>query len=57
MEVQGPEYQLEFTARVMAVLHKGSEETEIASATGTPKRKAQLAAAEKAWHALDERRH
>ncbi|PJM75723.1 ribonuclease III [Bifidobacterium simiarum] len=57
MEVSGPEYRLEFTAHVMAVLHKGEEETEIASATGTSKRKAQLAAAEKAWHVLDSRRH
>ncbi|KAA8829386.1 ribonuclease III [Bifidobacterium tissieri] len=51
MEVGGPEYRPEFTAHV--ILPDGSE---IATATGSSKRKAQLAAAEIAWHELDHRR-
>ncbi|MBW3087504.1 ribonuclease III [Bifidobacterium sp. 82T24] len=51
MEVGGPEYRLEFTAHVLL----GDGGRELASATGSSKRKAQLAAAERAWHVLDEK--
>lgn len=49
MEVSGPEYAQVFTAR--AIL--GDAGTVIGTGTGSSKRKAQLAAAEAAWHALD----
>lgn len=49
--VAGPEYALEFTAR--AILGDGGEV--IGVGTGSSKRKAQLAAAEAGWKALDER--
>ena len=52
MEVGGPEYRLEFTAHVLL----GDGGRELASATGSSKRKAQLAAAERAWHELDGKR-
>ena len=49
MEVSGPEYAQVFTARAML----GDSDTVIGTGTGSSKRKAQLAAAEAAWHALD----
>ena len=49
MEVSGPEYAQVFTARAML----GDSDTAIGTGTGSSKRKAQLAAAEAAWHALD----
>lgn len=49
MEVSGPEYAQMFTARVIL----GDSGTVIGTGTGSSKRKAQLAAAEAAWHALD----
>ncbi|MDN6425577.1 MAG: putative dsRNA-binding protein, partial [Bifidobacterium crudilactis] len=48
--VSGPEYQQIFTATVFL----GEEEQPLASGKGSSKRKAQLAAAEKAWHSLSE---
>ena len=53
MEVGGPDYRQEFTARVMLDTKQGKA-VELAAAKGTSKRKAQLAAAEIAWHALDD---
>lgn len=50
MAVTGPEYAQEFIARVTL----GDDETIIGVGRGTSKRKAQLAAAEAAWHKLDE---
>lgn len=50
--VAGPEYALEFTAR--AILGDGGEV--IGVGTGSSKRKAQLAAAEMGWKALDSRK-
>ena len=50
MAVAGPEYAPEFTAR--AVL--GEDGTVLGTGRGPSKRKAQLAAAEEAWHRLDE---
>ncbi|MCI1664448.1 ribonuclease III [Bifidobacterium crudilactis] len=50
MQVSGPEYQQIFTATVFL----GDEEQPLASGKGSSKRKAQLAAAEKAWHSLSE---
>jgi len=50
--VAGPEYALEFTAR--AILGGGGEV--IGVGTGSSKRKAQLAAAEMGWKALDSRK-
>lgn len=47
-----PEYALEFTAR--AILGDGGEV--IGVGTGSSKRKAQLAAAEMGWKALDSRK-
>lgn len=49
MAVSGPEYALEFTAKVTI----GEDDRVIGIGTGTSKRKAQLAAAEQAWHTLD----
>lgn len=54
METGGPEYRQEFTARVMLIDKHGEDLFEVAKATGTSKRKAQLAAAQIAWHALDD---
>ncbi|MFT8357024.1 MAG: ribonuclease III [Bifidobacterium aquikefiri] len=53
MKVSGPEFQQTFTAEVML-----GDSTEIlAQATGSSKRKAQLAAAEVAWKLLDAKKH
>ncbi|MFT8593626.1 MAG: ribonuclease III [Bifidobacterium sp.] len=49
MKVSGPEYQQTFTAEVML----GDSPKILASAEGSSKRKAQLAAAEVAWKLLD----
>lgn len=49
MEVSGPEYAQVFTAR--AVL--GDSDDVVGTGSGSSKRKAQLAAAEDAWHALE----
>lgn len=49
MEVSGPEYAQQFTARVTL----GDDGPTIGTGTGTSKRKAQLAAAEAGWKALD----
>ena len=51
MRVSGPEYALEFTAKVTV----GARDELIGTGKGTSKRKAQLAAAEMAWHTLDDR--
>ncbi|KAB8294368.1 ribonuclease III [Bifidobacterium avesanii] len=51
MRVSGPEYALQFTAKVTV----GEKDEIIGKGTGTSKRKAQLAAAEMAWHTLDAR--
>ncbi|MGO1347112.1 MAG: putative dsRNA-binding protein, partial [Bifidobacterium psychraerophilum] len=50
MQVSGPEYQQIFTATVFL----GEEENSLAEAQGSSKRKAQLAAAQQAWHSLSE---
>jgi ribonuclease-3 len=50
MQVSGPEYQQLFTATVFL----GDEDESLASGEGSSKRKAQLAAAELAWHSLSE---
>lgn len=52
MSVSGPEYAQVFTANVML----GESDEIISTGTGTSKRKAQLAAAEKGWKALDNRK-
>ena len=49
MSVSGPEYAQEFTAKATI----GPKDDIIGKGTGTSKRKAQLAAAEMAWHELD----
>ncbi len=51
MAVSGPEYALEFTAYAML----GKSKEVLGVGVGSSKRKAQLAAAEQAWHVLDER--
>ena len=51
MAVEGPEYAQTFTAQ--AVLDATGEV--LGTGRGPSKRKAQLAAAEQAWHALDRR--
>ena len=51
MSVSGPEYAQVFTARAML----GDSDEVIGIGTGTSKRKAQLAAAEEGWKALDHR--
>ena len=51
MRVEGPEYALEFTAKATI----GPKDEIIGIGKGTSKRKAQLAAAEMAWHTLDDR--
>lgn len=48
MSVGGPEYAQEFTAKVTI----GAKDEIIGKGTGTSKRKAQLIAAEEAWHTL-----
>ena len=53
MSVGGPEYALEFTAFAML----GDSKEVLGVGNGSSKRKAQLAAAEQAWHVLDEREH
>ena len=53
MRVEGPEYALEFTAKVTI----GEKDEIIGTGKGSSKRKAQLAAAEVAWHTLDAREH
>ncbi|WP_427876355.1 ribonuclease III [Gardnerella sp. 2492-Sm] len=53
MAVSGPEYAPVFEARAV-LAHKDGDEL-LGIGRGTSKRKAQLAAAEKAWHALDSR--
>ena len=50
MSVSGPEYAQVFTARVTL----GDDDTVLGTARGSSKRKAQLAAAEIAWHKLDD---
>ena len=50
--VSGPEYAQVFTANVML----GESDEIISTGTGTSKRKAQLAAAEEGWKALDNRK-
>ena len=52
MSVSGPEYAQVFTANVML----GESDEIISTGTGTSKRKAQLAAAEEGWKALDNRK-
>lgn len=51
MSVSGPEYAQVFTAHAML----GDSDEVIGTGTGTSKRKAQLAAAEEGWKALDHR--
>ena len=51
MSVSGPEYAQVFTAKAML---EGSDEV-IGTGKGSSKRKAQLAAAEAGWKALDNR--
>ena len=51
MRVDGPEYAPEFTAKATI----GPKDEIIGIGKGTSKRKAQLAAAEAAWHTLDDR--
>lgn len=53
METGGPEYAQEFTAHAVLLDIHGNDLFEVAKATGSSKRKAQLAAAEIAWHELD----
>ena len=50
MSVSGPEYAQEFTAQAPP---SARNDDIIGKGTGTSKRKAQLAAAEMAWHELD----
>ncbi len=50
MEVSGPEYAQVFTARAML----GDSDKIVGVGTGSSKRKAQLAAAEAAWHVLSD---
>ena len=52
MSVSGPEYAQEFTAKATI----GPKDDIIGKGTGTSKRKAQLAAAEEGWKALDNRK-
>ncbi|WP_421779646.1 ribonuclease III [Gardnerella sp. DNF01151] len=54
MAVSGPEYAPVFEARAVLVRKDGDEVLGVGS--GSSKRKAQLAAAEIAWHALDARK-
>ncbi|RIY19752.1 ribonuclease III [Bifidobacteriaceae bacterium NR026] len=54
MSVSGPDYAPVFHAR--AVLAHESGDELLGEADGSSKRKAQLAAADKAWHVLDRRR-
>ena len=54
MAVSGPEYAPVFEARAVLAHDDGDEVLGVGS--GSSKRKAQLAAAEVAWHALDERK-
>lgn len=54
MAVSGPDFAPVFEAR--AVLAYSDADELIGEGSGSSKRKAQLAAAEKAWHALDERK-
>lgn len=54
MAVSGPEYAPVFEARAVLAHDDGDEVLGVGS--GSSKRKAQLAAAEAAWHALDERK-
>lgn len=54
MAVSGPDFAPVFEAR--AVLPYSDADELIGEGSGSSKRKAQLAAAEKAWHALDERK-
>lgn len=53
MSVSGPEYAPVFEAR--AVLAHDTGDEVLGSGSGSSKRKAQLAAAEQAWHVLDSR--
>jgi ribonuclease-3 len=50
MQVSGPEYQQVFTATVFL----GEEDEALATGEGSSKRKAQLAAAQKAWNSLSQ---
>lgn len=52
-ETGGPEYAQEFTAHAILVDQDGNDLFEVGVASGSSKRKAQMAAAEIAWHALD----
>lgn len=54
MAVSGPDFAPVFKARAVLPYSDGDEL--LSEGTGSSKRKAQLAAAEKAWHALDERK-
>lgn len=55
METGGPEYAQKFTAHAILMDTHGNDMFEIAQAVGSSKRKAQLAAAEIAWHELEKR--
>ena len=54
MSVSGPDYAPVFRARAV-LAHENGDEL-LGEADGSSKRKAQLAAADKAWHVLDRRR-